>query len=155
MCSQPPPTPINTMTSKFQERIHSAAPEYRRLANILNSTDHAPRELSQQEGLITTLKSEITASDTRVAEAQRLAEEANHTKYQNSTFRRFAHKASGQSSKYTAKAAKEESEYLAAVQAEHAERNTTLLSIPNSPRPSLWRNHSSPPHRRIPKPRPI
>ncbi|KAK0632651.1 hypothetical protein B0T14DRAFT_560325 [Immersiella caudata] len=96
------------MNSRFGERILTAAPEYLRLANIINPADHAPRELTQQRDLINTLKSEITASDARVAsaEAKRLAEQADHTKYQNSTFRRFAHKASGQSSKYAAKAEK-------------------------------------------------
>ncbi|KAK4451376.1 hypothetical protein QBC34DRAFT_400854 [Podospora aff. communis PSN243] len=112
------------MSSKFNERVYSTVPEYRRLVSILTSTNHAPKHLSQQEDLITALKTEITASDTRVAsaEAQRLSEQADHTKYQTSTFRRLAHKASGKSSRYTAKAAKEESEYLAAVQAEHTEK---------------------------------
>ncbi|KAK0656924.1 hypothetical protein B0T16DRAFT_501584 [Cercophora newfieldiana] len=116
----------------LQERIHSAATEYRKLTDIITSTNHAPSQLSQQQDLISALQTDITESDALVAsaEARRLAEQSDHTKYQNSTFRRFAHKASGQSSKYSAKAAKEESEYLAAIQSEHTEkqRNAALRS---------------------------
>jgi len=110
--------------ASLNARIHSAIKEHRRLLDILNSTEHAPAQLVQQQDLIAALQADIAASDARVAsaEALRLAEHAGHAKYRDSTFRRLAHKASGRSSKYSAKVAKEESEHLAAIQAEHAEQ---------------------------------
>jgi len=123
---------IITAMASLETRIRSAVTEHRRLLDVLASTDHAPPQLIQQQDLISALQADIAASDARVAStsALREAEHSDHTKYRDSTFRRFAHKASGQSSKYTAKAAKEESEYLAAVQAENTEKqlNAALKS---------------------------
>ncbi|KAF2662450.1 hypothetical protein K491DRAFT_585036 [Lophiostoma macrostomum CBS 122681] len=106
------------MAATVQESIQSAADRNATILAGLHETDSAPSQLYQQVNYITDLNAQLKRIEKQLETCKKrtASELADHKKYSESTFRRFAHKASGQSSKFTSKAAKEEREYFDAIQ---------------------------------------
>src|SRR5690349_2668652 len=97
------------MTS-IHTKIQEAAGKNAQLLQGLHETDAAPSQLQQQKAYIRDLDAQITNSTKRVNDLKRktAVELIDHEKYRDSTFRRFAHKASGKKERFAEKAAKEE-----------------------------------------------
>jgi len=109
--------------ASIKDKIRQASAKNTELLRILTETDHAKPSLSQQRRLVADLEREAAESDKRLAavDRKRKKEFKDHEKYRDSVLRRFAYKATGQSDKFTAKAAKEETEYFEALQDEQRE----------------------------------
>lgn len=107
------------MTS-IQSKVHEAAAQHAQLLQGLSETDQAPSQLQQQDAYLKDLKAQEASTSKRVEELRKKTnlELQDHKKYSESTFRRFAHKASGRKERFTEKAAKEEREYFDAIQAQ-------------------------------------
>lgn len=105
------------MTS-IQSQIHEAASQHAQLLQGLAETDQAPSQLQQQDAYLKDLKAQESNTNKRVEELRKKTntELQDHKKYSESTFRRFAHKASGRKERFAEKAAKEEREYFDAMQ---------------------------------------
>ena len=103
-----------------QERIQDAASRNSELLAGLHETESAPSQLYQQINYIKELDQQIQTSRKKVGwlKQQTASELKDHKKYSESTFRRFAHKASGRKERFDEKAAKEEREYFDAIQAQ-------------------------------------
>jgi len=106
--------------SDTHARILSAASYNAQLLQGLTETDSAASQLAQQSAYIADLDSQITTTSERLHELKlkTTRELSDHEKYRDSTFRRFAHKASGRKDRFSEKAAKEEKEYFDAIQAQ-------------------------------------
>ncbi|XP_014557424.1 hypothetical protein COCVIDRAFT_37113 [Bipolaris victoriae FI3] len=104
--------------SSIQDKLQQAAHQNEQLLRGLEETDAAPSQLKQQNDYITDLDSQIQKTTSRVKTLQNKAkvELKEHEKYRDSTFRRFAHKASGKKERFAEKAAKEEKDYFDAIQ---------------------------------------
>lgn len=102
------------------EHIQAASARNISLLQTLQQTDHSTSALSQQTSYIADLKSQLSSTQSQLAKAKAAtqSELKDHEKYRDSTFRRFAHKASGKKEKFAEKAEKEEREYFDAVQAQ-------------------------------------
>ncbi|PSN65287.1 hypothetical protein BS50DRAFT_575330 [Corynespora cassiicola Philippines] len=109
------------MTS-IQEKIQDASARNSELLAGLHETDSAPSQLKQQVTYVTELQTHIQKAENNLKNLQKKtrAELDDHNKYSESTFRRFAHKASGRKERFAEKAAKEEREYFDAIQAQKA-----------------------------------
>jgi hypothetical protein len=105
------------MTS-IQSKVHEAASQHAQLLQGLAETDHAPSQLQQQDAYLKDLKAQEASTSKRVEDLRTKTnlELKDHKKYSESTFRRFAHKASGRKERFAEKAAKEEREYFDAIQ---------------------------------------
>ncbi|KAB8343049.1 hypothetical protein FH972_022643 [Carpinus fangiana] len=105
----------------LQEKMASYATENHELLGTLANTDHAIPALAQQRAYITDLTAELKRADAKLRklETKRLEELRDHEKYRDSVMRRFAYKATRKAERFAEKAAKEEREYFAALQAEH------------------------------------
>ncbi|KAF2261224.1 hypothetical protein CC78DRAFT_535831 [Lojkania enalia] len=105
------------MTS-VQEKIQDAAARNAQLLEGLHETDSAPSQLYQQINYLKDLDTQIRKTEKHVEDLKRqtASELKEHKKYSESTFRRFAHKASGRKERFEEKAAKEEREYFDAIQ---------------------------------------
>ncbi|KAJ8113314.1 hypothetical protein OPT61_g4520 [Boeremia exigua] len=105
------------MTS-IQSKVHEAASQHAHLLQGLAETDQAPSQLQQQDAYLKDLKAQETSTSKRVEDLRKKTnlELQDHKKYSESTFRRFAHKASGRKERFAEKAAKEEREYFDAMQ---------------------------------------
>lgn len=104
----------------IHDQIRQAASRNAELLAGLHETDSAPSQLYQQIQYIKDLNEQLKATE---KQASRLKEKTalelkDHKKYNESTFRRFAHRASGRTDKFNEKAAKEEKEYFEAIQAQ-------------------------------------
>ncbi|KAF2002080.1 hypothetical protein P154DRAFT_544679 [Amniculicola lignicola CBS 123094] len=106
------------MASTIQAKIQSASAKNAQLLSALHETDSAPSQLYQQIQYINDLDSQIqrTAKGVNDLRKKTASELEDHKKYSESTFRRFAHKASGRKDRFEEKAAKEEREYFDAIQ---------------------------------------
>lgn len=104
--------------ASIQSKVHEAASQHAHLLQGLAETDHAPAQLQQQDAYLQDLKAQETSTSKRVEELRKKTglELKDHKKYSESTFRRFAHKASGRKERFAEKAAKEEREYFDAIQ---------------------------------------
>jgi hypothetical protein len=109
---------LSTMTSSIREHIQAASSQNASLLSALHETDSAPSQLAQQNAYIADLESQLKSTSARVSKLKKAtaSELKDHKKYSESTFRRFAHKASGRKDKFEEKAAKEEREYFDAIQ---------------------------------------
>lgn len=107
------------MTS-IRTKIQEAAGKNAQLLQGLHETDAARSQLQQQKAYIQDLDAQITNTTKRVHDLKRKTaiELKDHEKYRDSTFRRFAHKASGKKERFAEKAAKEEKEYFDAIQSQ-------------------------------------
>ncbi|KAJ4985620.1 hypothetical protein SVAN01_08895 [Stagonosporopsis vannaccii] len=105
------------MTS-IQSKVHEAASQHAQLLQGLAETDQAPSQLQQQDAYLKDLKAQEGSTSKRVEDLRKKTntELKDHVKYSESTFRRFAHKASGRKERFAEKAAKEEREYFDAMQ---------------------------------------
>ncbi|KAH6639182.1 hypothetical protein C7974DRAFT_127202 [Boeremia exigua] len=105
------------MTS-IQSRVHDAAYQHSLLLQGLAETDHAPSQLQQQDAYLKDLRAQEARTSKRVEDLRKKTEieRQDHEKYSESTFRRFAHKASGLGGRFEEKSAKEEREYFDAIQ---------------------------------------
>ncbi|CAI6334869.1 unnamed protein product [Periconia digitata] len=116
--------------SSIQAKIQEASIRNATLLAALQQTDSAPSQLHKQTEYVKDLEEQIRTTS---EECKRLQDRTNielteHKKYSESTFRRFAHKASGQKERFAEKAAKEEREYFEAVQQQKsAEDGLTYL----------------------------
>lgn len=106
--------------ASLQEKIRGAALRNAELLQGLHETDSAPSQLYQQIEYIADLDSQLKKTQNVVASLQKktVSELKDHKKYSESTFRRFAHKASGRKERFQEKADKEEREYFDAIQAQ-------------------------------------
>jgi hypothetical protein len=106
--------------SPIHTKIQQAAHQNEQLLRGLEETDSAPSQLKQQNAYIADLESQIANTTKRVNDLKKktATELKDHEKYRDSTFRRFAHKASGKKDKFAEKAAKEEKDYFDAIQAQ-------------------------------------
>lgn len=106
--------------ASVQDRIRDASARNSQLLASLHETQSAPSQLYQQINYLKDLETQIKASEKQVADLKRKtqSELKDHKKYSESTFRRFAHKATGQKGKFEEKSAKEEREYFDAIQAQ-------------------------------------
>ncbi|USP80412.1 hypothetical protein yc1106_07686 [Curvularia clavata] len=106
--------------SSIHMKIQEAANQNASLLQGLQETDSAPSQLQQQDAYIQDLDRQINNTNKRVADLKRrtASELKDHKKYQDSTLRRFAHKATGRKERFAEKAAKEEKEYFDAMQAQ-------------------------------------
>lgn len=113
------PTPIFTMPSP-SDRIRSASSHNTSLLAALHTTSTAPSTLYHHLQYIQDLSASQSHLEARLASHRtRVTKElADHKRYNESTFRRFAHKASGRTTQWTERAAKEEQEYVDAIQAQ-------------------------------------
>lgn len=104
--------------AELQERIQAASSKNAQLLAGLHETDSAPSQLYQQINYLNDLEGQIRKIEKHVNDLkkQTASELKDHKKYSESTFRRFAHKASGRKDKFAEKAAKEEREYFDAIQ---------------------------------------
>jgi hypothetical protein len=126
--------PSITMTSTH-DKIRQAASRNTELLAGLHETDSAPSQLYQQIQYINDLNEQLKVTErqvTRMKDKTKL-ELKDHKKYNESTFRRFAHRASGRTDRFNEKAAKEEKEYFDAIQAQKSAEDElsyirTLLS---------------------------
>lgn len=109
------------MTSTH-DRILQAAPRNTELLEGLHATESAPSQLYQQIQYLQDLheQSNKTAKNVERLKSKTAQELNDHKKYNESTFRRFAHKASGRTEKFNEKAAREEKEYFEAIQAQRS-----------------------------------
>jgi hypothetical protein len=107
------------MTS-IQQQIQEASSKNSQLLAGLHETDSAPSQLYQQITYIKDLDLQLKKSEKQVAQLKKktASELEDHKKYSESTFRRFAHKASGRKERFAEKAEKEEREYFDAIQAQ-------------------------------------
>lgn len=105
------------MTS-IQSKVHEAASQHAQLLQGLAETDPAPSQLQQQVAYLNDLKGQESSTSKRVEDLRKKTnlELKDHKKYSESTFSRFAHKASGRKERFAEKAAKEEREYFDAIQ---------------------------------------
>lgn len=105
------------MTS-IQSRVHEAASQHAHLLQSLAETDQAPSQLQQQDAYLKDLKAQEASTLKRVEDLRKKTnlELKDHKKYSESTFRRFAHKATGRKERFAEKAGKEEREYFDAIQ---------------------------------------
>jgi hypothetical protein len=105
------------MTS-IQSKVHEAASQHAQLLQGLAETEHAPSQLQQQDAYLKDLEAQEANTSKRVEDLRKKTnlELKDHRKYSESTFRRFAHKASGRKERFAEKAAKEEREYFDAIQ---------------------------------------
>lgn len=106
------------MASTIREQIQESASRNASLLAGLHETDSAPSQLSQQVAYVSDLENQIKQTSTHVSNLKKVtaSELKDHKKYSESTFRRFAHKASGRKDRFVEKAAKEEREYFDAIQ---------------------------------------
>ncbi|KAF2993591.1 hypothetical protein E8E13_000957 [Curvularia kusanoi] len=104
----------------IQAKVHEAASHHAQLLQGLAETDQAPSQLQQQDSYLEDLKAQEANTSKRVQDLSKKTnlELQDHKKYSESTFRRFAHKASGRKERFAEKAAKEEREYFDAMQAQ-------------------------------------
>jgi hypothetical protein len=104
--------------ASIQSKVHEAASQHAQLLQGLAETDQAPSQLRQQDTYLKDLKAQEASTSTRVEDLRKKTnlELKDHKKYSESTFRRFAHKASGRKERFAEKAAKEEREYFDAIQ---------------------------------------
>lgn len=107
------------MTSTH-EKIHHAASRNTELLAGLHNTESAPSQLYQQIQYIKDLNEQLSVTEKQVSRLKEKTalELKDHKKYNESTFRRFAHRASGRTDKFNEKAAREEKEYFDAIQAQ-------------------------------------
>ncbi|KAF2872822.1 hypothetical protein BDV95DRAFT_627699 [Massariosphaeria phaeospora] len=107
------------MTS-IQAKIQEAASRNTTILASLHETESAPSQLAQQISYIEDLNQQLRTTEATVAKLKKDTESElkDHKKYSQSTLRRLAHKASGQTSRFAEKAAKEEREYFDAIQAQ-------------------------------------
>ncbi|KAK4465170.1 hypothetical protein QBC42DRAFT_262193 [Cladorrhinum samala] len=115
--------PQSSALASVKDKIRQASAKNTELLRVLTETDHAKPSLDQQRRLIADLEREVAESDKRLAAVgrKRQKEFKDHEKYRDSVLRRFAYKATGKSDKFSAKAAKEETEYFEALQEEQRE----------------------------------
>ncbi|KAF2247527.1 hypothetical protein BU26DRAFT_520656 [Trematosphaeria pertusa] len=106
--------------ASIEEKIRNAASRNAELLEGIHETDSAPSQLYQQIQYIQDLESQVKKTEKHAADLQKktASELKDHKKYSESTFRRFAHKASGRKDRFDEKAAKEEREYFNAIQAQ-------------------------------------
>lgn len=118
-----------------QDRIMYAATENNALLKTLQETDYASAAIQQNRAYFNTLNKQIKESETRLhqLDISRRKEQKEHEKYRDSTMKRLAFKLSGKGEAFTQKQAKEEREYLEAVQA-HFEETKCLESLKSSMR---------------------
>ncbi|OLN86940.1 hypothetical protein CCHL11_04588 [Colletotrichum chlorophyti] len=111
-------------TSDLESKILQAAVKNRELLSVLEATDNAIPDLTQQRRLISDLEHQLKESDRNVKtlDARRKKELKDHEKYRDSVMRRFMHKAVGKRDKFDEKAAREEREYFDVLQEEHREK---------------------------------
>lgn len=104
--------------ASIQSKVHEAASQHAQLLQGLTETDQAPSQLQQQDAYLRDLKAQEASTSKRVEDLKKKTnlELQDHKKYSESTFRRFAHKASGRKERFAEKAAKEEREYFDAIQ---------------------------------------
>lgn len=107
------------MTS-IHDKIRQAASRNTHLLTVLSDTDGAPSKLYQQIHYVSDLSEQLKKSQTHANKLKHVTRQEleAHKRYNESTFRRFAHKASGRAGKFEEKAAKEEKDYFDAIQAE-------------------------------------
>jgi len=106
--------------ASVREKILDAAGRNTEILSALRETDSSAAKLAQQVAYLQDLNSQLSKTQARVSELKHKTEIElkDHKKYSESTFRRFAHKASGRKDKFEEKAAKEEREYFEAIQAQ-------------------------------------
>ncbi|PVH93930.1 hypothetical protein DM02DRAFT_732817 [Periconia macrospinosa] len=104
--------------ASIQDRIQEASSRNATLLSKLHETDSSPSQLYQQIQYINELETQIHHTSTHCLELKKKTniELQEHKKYSESTFRRFAHKASGRKERFAEKAAKEERDYFEAIQ---------------------------------------
>lgn len=100
--------------SSIQDQIREAAPQNEQLLSNLRKTESAPAQLAQQNAYLKDLEaqSKVTEKEVSSLKAKTTSELKDHKKYSESTFRRFAHKATGRKERFEEKASKEEREYF-------------------------------------------
>ncbi|WWC90525.1 uncharacterized protein L201_005461 [Kwoniella dendrophila CBS 6074] len=98
----------------IEEHIQSASTRNAELLQILSDTDHALPDSNQQRTYITELETQLGQVETKLNELNKRRERdlKDHLKYKDSTFKRFAYKATGQKEKFSLKASKEEKDYF-------------------------------------------
>ncbi|KAF1930483.1 uncharacterized protein M421DRAFT_58880 [Didymella exigua CBS 183.55] len=103
--------------SSIQSQVHEAASQHAQLIRGLAETDQALSQLQQQDTYLKDLKAQEASTAKHVEELRRKTdlELKDHKKYSESTFRRFAHKATGRKERFAEKAGKEEREYFDAI----------------------------------------
>lgn len=118
-----------------QDRIMYAATENNALLKTLQETDYASGAIQQNRAYMSTLTKQIKESESRLhqLDISRRKEQKDHEKYRDSTMKRLAFKLSGKGEAFTQKQAKEEREYLEAIQA-HFEETKCLESLKSSSR---------------------
>lgn len=104
--------------ASIEQQIQDAAARNAELREGLHETDSAPSQLYQQIQYLNDLTAQLKKTENHVLGLKKTteAELKDHKKYSESTFRRFAHKASGRKDRFEEKAAKEEREYFDAIQ---------------------------------------
>lgn len=104
--------------ASIQQKIQDATARNTELLEGLHETDPAPARLQQQIQYLDDLAVQLqkTEKNVRYLKTATATELKDHKKYSESTFRRFAHKASGRKDRFEEKAAKEEREYFDAIQ---------------------------------------
>ncbi|KAF1979005.1 hypothetical protein BU23DRAFT_563863 [Bimuria novae-zelandiae CBS 107.79] len=102
------------------EKILQAATLNTTLLAALHGLDASPSQLAQQLSYIADLKAQQSRLEKQVDALKKktAAELKDHKRYNESTFRRFAHKASGRTERFNEKAAEEEKAYFDAIQAQ-------------------------------------
>ena len=116
-----------------QDRIMYAATENNALLKTLQETDYASAAIQQNRAYLNTLNKQVKESESRLhqLDISRRKEQKDHEKYRDSTMKRLAFKLSGKGEAFTQKQAKEEREFLEAVQA-HFEETKCLQSLKSS-----------------------
>lgn len=104
--------------ASIQAKIHEASSQHAQLLQGLAETDQAPSQLQQQNAYLKDLEVQAISTSKRVEELRKKTnlELKDHKKYSESTFSRFAHKATGRKERFAEKAGKEEREYFDAIQ---------------------------------------
>ncbi|KAF2719263.1 hypothetical protein K431DRAFT_113764 [Polychaeton citri CBS 116435] len=92
------------------------------LLTILSQTDYAPSAFKQNSDYISDLKNQLNSTEKELTKLHAITEDErkDHTKYRDSTMRRFAHRLGGSKGKekFASKQEKEEREFLEAWQRE-------------------------------------
>ncbi|KAF2013991.1 hypothetical protein BU24DRAFT_250544 [Aaosphaeria arxii CBS 175.79] len=106
--------------SELEQKIQAASERNSQLLSGLAENDFAPQKLYQQINYIADLDTQIVKSEkeVHVLKMRTSADLEQHKKYSESTFRRFAHIASGRKGRFEEKAAKEEKDYYDAMMAQ-------------------------------------
>jgi chromosome segregation ATPase len=124
--------------SQLTQALSNAAARNRELLSVLAKTDYAAKTLQQNGSYITDLEAQTKTTEKEIHRLHAIteSERKDHVKYQDSTFRRYAHKLGGckGEAKFASKSEKEEREFLAAWQKEREaeERKSELQSALNT-----------------------